>query len=184
MEAIIHDGKIKITSAGKVFRLKRNGEWTPANIRMRGNGYKSYYFWDGKKQHDEYVHRAVAKAFVPNCEDKPHVNHIDGNKANNAMNNLEWVTAKENNIHAIEIGLADHRRCGIDARNKKEIPKQGLLNKIKIRCIEKDITIKELEVMAGLSRNSLSRWNDISPSIDKVHKVATALNIPIDELIN
>ena len=166
MEAIIHDGKIKITSAGKVFRLKRNGEWTPANIRMRGNGYKSYYFWDGKKQHDEYVHRAVAKAFVPNCEDKPHVNHIDGNKANNAMNNLEWVTAKENNIHAIEIGLADHRRCGIAASNKKSGRKVGQLDKmtedlqadIVLYLSDRYITQTELMKKYNISRNTLKKY--------------------------
>lgn len=54
------------------------------------------------------VHRAVAQAFVPNSDRKPEVNHIDGNKANNHADNLEWVTPKENMDHAWTHGLCDN----------------------------------------------------------------------------
>ncbi|MBQ3444471.1 MAG: NUMOD4 motif-containing HNH endonuclease [Selenomonadaceae bacterium] len=64
------------------------------------------------------VHVLVAKAFIPNPENKPEVNHKDGNKLNNHVNNLEWVTGKENVRHAWRNGLVKQKN-GTENHNAK-----------------------------------------------------------------
>jgi len=68
------------------------------------------------------VHRLVAVAFISNPENKPEVNHIDGNKLNNNTNNLEWVTRSENEIHAINNGL--FLNYGSNNKNSKYLESQ------------------------------------------------------------
>jgi hypothetical protein len=70
------------------------------------HGYMHSVFLDKGKRVQVPTHRVIALAFVPNPDNKPIVNHIDGNKQNNKPENLEWVTIKENVQHAIDNGLA------------------------------------------------------------------------------
>lgn len=67
---------------------------------------------DGKRCH-RLIHRLVAEAYLPNPENLPQVNHKDGNKHNNNVDNLEWCTAQENNVHAVKNGLRTGEKHGI-----------------------------------------------------------------------
>jgi predicted DNA-binding protein YlxM (UPF0122 family) len=69
------------------------------------DGYFKVIFYDKQNGKGYFVHRLVALAFIPNLENKLQVNHIDGNKQNCNLDNLEWVTSRENRIHAFKTGL-------------------------------------------------------------------------------
>lgn len=74
---------------------------------ITNSGYKNYGMsFKNKEQRKEYAHRLVAEYFIPNPENKPQVNHIDGNKENNHYSNLEWVTQEENMKHCMDNGLS------------------------------------------------------------------------------
>ena len=84
------EGRIYETATRKLRELAT--EETP-------KGYlRVYLYKNGKRKHHK-VHRLVAHAFIPNPEHKSQVNHIDGNKKNNSVTNLEWVTDEENKLH-------------------------------------------------------------------------------------
>ena len=94
----------EISSWGRIRNI--NGEYL--SYYDDKDGYKkcTLYTIGGIRKHF-MVHRLVAIHFIPNPENKPFINHIDGNKSNNIVTNLEWCTASENMIHADNIGLRD-----------------------------------------------------------------------------
>lgn len=118
MEYIIKEfPNYKVNIKGEVFsryKFKTNiviDEWRPVkHILDKATGYYLVTLVHEGKRRNAFVHRMVAVFFIDNPENKPQVNHIDGNKQNNSINNLEWVTPQENARHAVELGLCDERR--------------------------------------------------------------------------
>ena len=92
------------------------------------------------------VHRLVAKAFIPNVDNKKEVNHIDGNKINNNLSNLEWCTRSENMKHIYRIGLHTQVR----GKNAAAVKVIDTSNGIILGCVT------DAAIYAGLKRKTLS----------------------------
>lgn len=90
---IFPDGRV-INKYGKALRHIRSA-----------NGYQQVCLMVDKKRNPMYVHRLVAMAYIENPYNKPQVNHINGIKHDNRVDNLEWVTCSENIKHAFDTGL-------------------------------------------------------------------------------
>lgn len=88
--------KYHITECGKVISLIKNKELSPANHK----GYLRVALFENGKRNYWSVHRLVATVYLDNPDNKPCVNHKDGNKHNNDVSNLEWVTYSENETHS------------------------------------------------------------------------------------
>lgn len=106
------EGLYSITSCGRVWSHRSNRFLTPYNVSV---GYLQVELCLNGKRHVKYVHRLVADAYIPNPDNLAQVNHIDGNKHNNCVNNLEWTSPKQNTEHAWNLGLCGQIcRCVID----------------------------------------------------------------------
>lgn len=95
----------RVKSLAKCDRLGRYHEECIKSQVNNGNGYLIVNLKHEGVQRIITVHRLVAEAFIPNVKNKRCINHIDGNKRNNSVENLEWVTHKENMQHAVKFGL-------------------------------------------------------------------------------
>lgn len=106
----------EVSNTALVRRIK-GGERTRFMRELPGSktshGYRNITLTRNGKCTKYYIHRLVALSFIPNPENKPQINHKDGNGLNNDITNLEWVTSRENLIHRSrvlkkEIGEAHH----------------------------------------------------------------------------
>ena len=138
-----------------------NRHWSsvePRSNRMlaqhkNNSGYFLVWFKVNRKNIAKTVHRLVANAFIPNKKNKPHVNHIDSNRTNNTMENLEWCTVGENLSHSWKHGnrISTEKHKEESAKNGK---KGRLLSKddvISLREDKKTMTYKELSLKYNIA---------------------------------
>ena len=106
-----YEGLYQVSNCGRIKSLSHInnlGRLRPECIlgsRLSDRGYHTAVLYNNGKPKSFRVHQLVAKAFIDNPLNKPHVNHLDGVKSNNFVDNLEWVTISENQKHAFKNGL-------------------------------------------------------------------------------
>ena len=135
----------RIRSISRYVANNRNGgvRWSAGRVLKQykmPNGYYQVQLSKGKKKEKKYVHRIVAIAFLPNKNGLTDVNHVDGDKGNNSVENLEWCDHKSNQIHMVKNGLT-----------KKAYP---------VICVETQkiySSMSEAERMTGAERHSIKK---------------------------
>lgn len=130
------NGLYEISNIGNVRSLRKtvknkNGKIEKYRITKFENGHGYYQISLFKKSKKTFkVHRLVAETFIDNPNNYPVVNHKDGNKKNNKVENLEWCTYKENTVHAWEIGLCSTDKFEHFTTPIVKISKEGKILKI------------------------------------------------------
>lgn len=144
------EGIYKVSNYGRIKSIIRYKKMMKTALDR--SGYLKICLTDSKhKKHTIKIHRLVAENFIPNTENKEQVNHIDGNKENNRVDNLEWCSQSENMIHAFKNNLI-HRGKG------KESPRARAVNQYSLdgKFIKRWDCIADAERELKLSKNNIS----------------------------
>jgi hypothetical protein len=137
-DVVGYEGIYKISNKGRLKSLnyQHTGKEKVRTCNVKGNNYVSVILCKGAGESytrkSLRIHRLVAIAFLPNPENKPVVNHINGIKNDNNLKNLEWCTCSENELHAHRTGLKVSPMKGKEGHNKRAVKmysKEGIFIK-------------------------------------------------------
>ena len=134
-----YEGLYQISNLGNVYSIKNN---KLLKLHISHKGYVVVCLYKNKKQHTQQIHRLIAQAFIPNPNNYPQINHIDGNKKNNQINNLEWCTQSYN--------IKEAYRLGLMPRTRKSSFTKGHHKNVTISINQYD-----------LQENFIKKWNSI-----------------------
>jgi hypothetical protein len=156
-------GNIKSLNRIDVRGLNRKGK--AKRGRINRYGYIQVQLWKNGKSIDKSLHRLVAEAFIPNPQNKPEVNHKDGDKQNNSVDNLEWSSSKENIEHAVNNGL---RKTNGENNGRAILTKEDVEYIRKIyKFRDKEFGGKALAEKFGVGQTTISHiiknesWKDV-----------------------
>ena len=144
------DGMLEVSNQGRVRSLLR-GEPYILKTQKDKKGYQRLRYTVNRKKMCFKVHRLVAQAFIDNPDGLPQVNHIDGNKDNNAVNNLEWVTNQQNVIHMFAMASGEF----VSVKDMKYVPNRKTVNGKKV------YTHRSRPINKALNLNNEARRREI-----------------------
>lgn len=164
------DGSVLTSNTCDEGQLKFRKVCELSSRNKSGKGYLCVHLSVNNKSWTLLVHRLVAMAFIPNPDNKPEVNHIDGDKWNNKVDNLEWNTSSENMAHAHKMGLhivlrgeEKGKLCKINTKKATRICQLLEENKMSIREIANDVKCTKNIVHNILLREA---WTHISKNFN------------------
>lgn len=139
---------------GKSQRLGRNLILSPYKTK---NGYLQISFKLYPINKKRYIHRLVAKAFISNPDNKKQINHLDGNKSNNRVENLEWCTNQENRNHAVKNFL---QKTLLNKKQVLEIRSKFIPRKYPAIKLAKEYGVSK-SCIQGVLYNLTKTWENI-----------------------
>lgn len=116
------DGKYEISETGVIRSLYFQGKARHVAKTLKpglSHGYLCVVFCIGGKRKTAYIHRLLAEHFLPNPNNLPVINHVDGNRSNNIITNLEWCTYSQNSQHGVDFLSNNHGSNHVKAKFKE-----------------------------------------------------------------
>jgi hypothetical protein len=156
-----YEGSYEISNFGRVRSVDRYTQTWNGQVFKKGvlkklkedkDGYYKVWLSKESKKKPFFVHRLVAQAFLSNDKLHPVVNHLDGDKKNNHVDNLEWCTRSRNDKHAFSIGLRKPSDGGTSKRVAKVDPKtyeMTIYDSMSAAARENDITVQSISYCAN-----------------------------------